>query len=161
VSLCKWARELRGWRILTISCQATCRYAPGRTPRKILSKPIEELEVKRRVEAGLKHSFCHVRPVIRLTGLSAVPERNFKGARHAPAQRDFQKVRAAALPVDYFRTARNCERKSSNSRLGIWATCFEVGNSADATAARKPERALARSSRMALCSLARSPQASA
>ena len=51
---------------------------PGLTPRKILSKPIEELEVERPVEAGLKHSFCHVRPVIRLTGQSAVEKRNVK-----------------------------------------------------------------------------------
>src|ERR1700722_12452613 len=32
----------------------------GFSPRKILSKPIEELEVERPVEGGLKHSFCHV-----------------------------------------------------------------------------------------------------
>ena len=51
---------------------------PGLTPRKILSKPIEELEVERPVEAGLKHSFCHIRPVIRLTGQSAVEKRNVK-----------------------------------------------------------------------------------
>ena len=52
---------------------------PGLTPRKILSKPIEELEVERPVEAGLKHSFCHVRPVIRLTGHSDLKKRNVKG----------------------------------------------------------------------------------
>jgi hypothetical protein len=80
---------------------------PGLTPRKILSKPIEELEVERPVDAGLEHSFCHVRPVTRLTGQSAVEERGVKGACRARVQRDFQKVRAAALPVDYFRTARN------------------------------------------------------
>src|ERR1700722_10671556 len=58
-------------------------------------------------------------------------------------------------------TARNWERKSSNSRLGISAICFEVGNSEDVTAARKPESALTLSSRTALCSPARSPHARA
>src|ERR1700728_754430 len=73
----------------------------------------------------------------------------------------FFRSACGGTPVDCFRTARNWKRKSSNSRLGISATCFEVGNSADATAARKRERALARSSRTGLCSLARSPQACA
>jgi hypothetical protein len=73
----------------------------------------------------------------------------------------FFRSACGGTPVDCFRIARNWKRKSSNSRLGISATCFEVGNSADATAARKRERALARSSRTALCSLARSPQACA
>ena len=40
----------------------------GLTHRKILSKPIKQLEVERPVEARLKRSFCHVHPVIRLTG---------------------------------------------------------------------------------------------
>jgi hypothetical protein len=40
----------------------------GLTPRKILSKPIKQLEVERPVEARLKRSFCHVHPVMRLTG---------------------------------------------------------------------------------------------
>jgi hypothetical protein len=38
------------------------------TPRKILSKPIKQLEVERPVEARLKRSFCHVHLVMRLTG---------------------------------------------------------------------------------------------
>src|ERR1700722_6954910 len=42
----------------------------GLTPRKILSKPIKQLEVERPVEARLKGSFCHVHPVMRLTGQS-------------------------------------------------------------------------------------------
>ena len=70
-------------------------------------------------------------------------------------------MRAAALSSHYFRTARNWERKSSNSRLGISAICFEVGNSEDVTAARKPESALTLSSRTTLCSPARSPHARA
>src|ERR1700733_12693531 len=34
----------------------------GLTPRKILSKPIKQLEVERPVDARLKRSFCHVYP---------------------------------------------------------------------------------------------------
>jgi hypothetical protein len=51
----------------------------GLPHRKVLSKPIEELEVERPVEAGTKRSFCHVHPVIRLTGQSAVEKRYVKG----------------------------------------------------------------------------------
>jgi hypothetical protein len=51
----------------------------GLPNRKVLSKPIEELEVERPVEAGTNRSFCHVHPVIRLTGQSAVEKRYVKG----------------------------------------------------------------------------------
>jgi hypothetical protein len=40
----------------------------GLTPRKVLSKPIKQLEVERSVEARLKRSLCHVHPIMRLTG---------------------------------------------------------------------------------------------
>src|SRR5947209_18790049 len=34
----------------------------GLTPRKIVPKPVKQLEVERPVEARLKRSFCHVHP---------------------------------------------------------------------------------------------------
>jgi len=49
--------------------------------RNVFSKPIEQLTVERPVNTGIKRSFGgHVNPVIRLTGQSAVENRNVKRA---------------------------------------------------------------------------------
>jgi hypothetical protein len=59
--------------------------------RNVFSKPIEQLTVERPVNTGIKRSFGgHAHPVIRLTGQSAVENRNVKSAtilpRRSPTQ---------------------------------------------------------------------------